>query len=83
MIIDANGADISKVMHGINQCYSQYINYRQKRHGHVFQDRFKSKVVDSKNYLFSLSAYIHNNLTELKGMKHALKTTNIQLLDNI
>lgn len=24
-IIDANGSDISKVMHGINQCYAQYL----------------------------------------------------------
>jgi putative transposase len=67
MIIDANGSDISKVMHGINQCYAQYFNYRHKRHGHVFQDRFKSKVVDSENYLFSLSAYIHNNPTDISG----------------
>jgi REP element-mobilizing transposase RayT len=58
LIIDANGADISKVMHGINQCYAQYFNFRHKRHGHVFQDRFKSKVVDSEEYLFTLSAYI-------------------------
>jgi putative transposase len=67
IIIAANGADISKIMHGINQCYAQYFNYRHKRHGHVFQDRFKSKVVDSENYLFSLSAYIHNNPTDIGG----------------
>jgi REP element-mobilizing transposase RayT len=66
-IIDANGADISKVMHGINQCYAQYFNFRHKRHGHVFQDRFKSKVVDSEGYLFTLSAYIHNNPTDIEG----------------
>jgi REP element-mobilizing transposase RayT len=65
-IIDANGSDISKVMHGINQCYAQYFNFRHKRHGHVFQDRFKSKVVDSEGYLFTLSAYIHNNPTDIE-----------------
>ncbi len=66
-IIDANGSDISKVMHDINQCYAQYYNYKHKRHGHLFQDRFKSKVVDSESYLFSLSAYIHNNPTDIEG----------------
>jgi REP element-mobilizing transposase RayT len=66
-IVDANGTDISKVMHGINQCYAQYFNFRHKRHGHVFQDRFKSKVVKDENYLFSLSAYIHNNPTDIEG----------------
>jgi REP element-mobilizing transposase RayT len=66
-IIDANGADISKVMHDINQCYAQYFNYRHKRRGHLFQDRFKSKVVDTDEYLFTLSAYIHNNPTDMEG----------------
>jgi REP element-mobilizing transposase RayT len=65
-IIDANGADISKFMHGINQCYAQYFNFRHKRHGHLFQDRFKSKLVKSENYLFTLSAYIHNNPTDIE-----------------
>jgi putative transposase len=69
LMIDANGADISKIMHGINQCYAQYFNFRYKRHGHVFQDRFKSKVVDSDRYLFALSAYIHNNPTDIEKYK--------------
>lgn len=66
-IIDANGSDISKVMHCINQSYAQYFNIRHKRRGHLFQDRFKSEVVDSDNYLFTLSAYIHNNPTDIAG----------------
>lgn len=66
-IIDANGANISKVMQGINLSYATYFNYRHKRHGHLFQDRFKSQVVDNDNYLFTLSAYIHNNPTDIPG----------------
>ncbi|WP_053957330.1 transposase [Inediibacterium massiliense] len=65
-IIDANGADISKIMHGINFCYAQYFNQKYKRHGHVFQDRFKSKIINSDQYLISLSAYIHNNPMDIK-----------------
>jgi putative transposase len=60
-IIDANGTDISKVMHGINFSYAQYFNRKHKRHGHLFQDRFKSKIVVDQKYLITLSAYIHNN----------------------
>jgi putative transposase len=66
LIIDANGADISKIMHGINQCYAQYFNRKYKRHGHVFQDRFKSKVVNDERYLVNLSAYIHNNPVDIE-----------------
>lgn len=69
LIIDSNGADISKIMHGINQCYSQYFNLKYKRHGHVFQDRFKSKIIMDDNYLITASAYIHNNPSDLSRYK--------------
>ncbi|MDV3427030.1 MAG: transposase [Bacillota bacterium] len=70
ILVDANGADISKFMHGINQSYAQYFNNRYDRHGHVFQDRFKSKVVGDENYLFTVSAYIHNNPTDIEGYEN-------------
>src|SRR5665647_1786261 len=41
LMIDANGADISKVMQGINLSYARYYNKKYCRHGHLFQDRFK------------------------------------------
>jgi REP element-mobilizing transposase RayT len=66
MLIYANGADISKIMHGVNQSYAQYYNRRYNRHGHVFQDRFKSIIVDNDRYLLTVSAYIHNNPLSIK-----------------
>ena len=61
MIIFANGADIPKIMHSLKFCYAQYFNNRHKRHGHLFQDRFKSKIVNHEDYIYLLSAHIHNN----------------------
>ena len=61
LMIDCNGADISRIMHSINFCYAQYYNKKYGRHGHLFQDRFKSKLIKNDRYLISLSAYIHNN----------------------
>ncbi|MBF8984741.1 transposase [Lutibacter sp. B2] len=69
LMIDVNGADISRMMHSINFCYAQYYNRKYKRHGHVFQDRFKSKIVSDENYLITLSAYIHNNTKDLPMYK--------------
>ena len=66
-IIDANGADISKIMHFINYKYAMYFNKRHERNGHLFQDRFKSLIVKDDRYLFALTAYIHFNATDLKG----------------
>jgi putative transposase len=61
LMIDANGADISKIMHSINFSYAQYFNREHGRHGHLFQERFKSKIVEQDDYLVALSAYIHRN----------------------
>ena len=66
-ILDTQGADISKIMHGLNFKYANYYNKKYKRYGHLFQDRFKSKPVCDDEYLKTLSAYIHNNPAVLRG----------------
>lgn len=66
-IIDANGADISRIMHGINFTYAQKYNRKYNRRGPLFYDRFKSKIIQDERYIITLSAYIHNNPTDIKG----------------
>lgn len=66
LLIYSNGADISKFMHGINQSFAQYFNKTYNRTGHVFADRFKSKIATSEKYLLVLSAYIHKNPKDIK-----------------
>lgn len=65
-IIDVNGADISRIMHSINFKYAMVFNRKYGRRGHLFQDRFKSTIVDNDRYLVTLSAYIHNNPLSMK-----------------
>lgn len=69
LMIDVNGADISSIMHSINFSYAQYFNKTHKRHGHLFQDRFRSKVIDDERYLFAASAYIHMNPMDIDKYK--------------
>lgn len=71
--IDCCGADISKIMKSINQCYSAYFNKKYNRHGHVFQDRFKSILVGDIKYLLTLSAYIHNNPKDIELYKNKVE----------
>lgn len=66
LIINSNGSDISKIMHSINFCYASFFNKKYKRHGHLFQDRFKSKMVYNEKYLLALTAYIHYNPKSIK-----------------
>jgi putative transposase len=59
--------DLSELMRRLLTAYTVYFNRRHGRHGHLFQGRFKSFVVDKRNYLLSLSRYIHLNPLETKS----------------
>ena len=61
LLINDNGNDISKLMKSINVSYVSYFNRVYKRFGHLFQDRFRSEIIDEDPYLFEVSRYIHNN----------------------
>jgi putative transposase len=63
--IDPCGADISSFMLCLNTAYVSYFNRRYKRHGHLFQGRFASTIVNNVSYSLRLSAYIHNNAKDL------------------
>jgi hypothetical protein len=60
-------------MKSINQSYSSYINKKYKRRGHVFQDRFKSKLITNEKYLITLSMYIHNNPSNIGDFKNSIE----------
>ena len=61
LLINDNGNDISKIIKSINISYAYYFNHIHNRVGHLFQDRFKSELVEKDDYLIAVSAYIHNN----------------------
>lgn len=65
--LDPKGYDISNFMHGLNTSYVIYFNKKYGRHGHLFQERFRSRIVDSDIYNLVLSAYIHNNPKDIEG----------------
>ncbi|MFN8276227.1 MAG: hypothetical protein U0T84_01980 [Chitinophagales bacterium] len=41
--------------------YAKAFNHINNRHGSLFQNRFKGKIIDSGNYLTNLICYIHQN----------------------
>ncbi|MDP2909603.1 MAG: transposase [bacterium] len=58
---------ISKYMQRILNSHTKYRNAKNKSTGHLFQGPFKSIHVEDDPQLLYLSAYIHNNVRELKG----------------
>ena len=41
--------------------YTGYFNHKYQRSGHLFQDRYKSEVIESEDYLLTVFRYILNN----------------------
>ncbi|MBU2492315.1 MAG: transposase [Bacteroidetes bacterium] len=52
---------LQKAMQKFSTSYTKAINKEQNRVGHLFQGRYKSKLVPDNNYLLHLSRYIHLN----------------------
>lgn len=61
LLINEGSDSIGRIMKRINVSYASYFNKKYQRVGHLFQDRFKSEIIDTDGYLFSAARYIHNN----------------------
>lgn len=53
--------EIWKIMQKINWKYSMYFNRKYNQTGHLFQNRYYSKIMDSESLLLQTSRYIHLN----------------------
>ena len=61
LLIQVSEVPLGKVMQLIQQTYTAYYNKKYNRSGHVFEQRYKSILVDKDEYLLVLIKYIHNN----------------------
>jgi REP element-mobilizing transposase RayT len=52
---------LSRAMQNLSFRYTRWINWRNKRTGHLFQGRYKAVLVDGDSYLLELVRYIHLN----------------------
>ena len=58
LIIETSNPTLSKGMRYLNGVYSQFLNRKYKRVGHVFQGRYKAVLVEKECYLLELSRYV-------------------------
>lgn len=52
---------LSEFMRRLLTAYTVYFNRRHGRHGHLFQGRFHSLIIDKATHLLAVSRYIHLN----------------------
>jgi REP element-mobilizing transposase RayT len=62
---------IDRLITKVCTSYAMYFNKKYKKVGNLFQDAFKAKLVDSDSYLAYLSAYIHNNPTNIETYQYS------------
>jgi len=58
LIIETPDVNLSAGMRQLNGVYTQAVNRRHQRVGHVFQGRYKAILVERDSYLLELSRYV-------------------------
>lgn len=61
LILQASDIPLSQGLQNLSFRYTQWINRRHDRQGHLFQGRYKALLVDGDSYLLELVRYVHLN----------------------
>ena len=69
LVIKISETPLYHIMHRINNKFSRYYNLKNKRTGHVFENRYKGILVIDDRYLLSLLRYVHQNPASAKICK--------------
>jgi putative transposase len=74
LLLKTGTTPISTVMKRLLTGYAMHYNRRHKRHGHLFQNRYKSILCQEDSYLLELTRYVHLNpiraklVPDIKGL---------------
>ena len=58
LLLETPEPNLSRGMRRLNGVYTQKFNWRHQRHGHLFQGRYKSILVERERYLLELCRYV-------------------------
>ena len=61
LAIEVADKPLSAIMQNLSFRYTQWLNWKRKRSGHLFQGRFKAVLVEADSYLLELVRYINLN----------------------
>ncbi len=63
--------NLAKFMQGVSRSYTAHFNKRYKKIGHLWQGRFKSKIITKDGYLIDCAQYIEHNPVRANMVKSA------------
>ena len=58
LVLDADVASLSRGMHQLNWRYARSFNRRYEKFGHVFSERFQTRVLEDESRIFETCAYV-------------------------
>ena len=61
LLIETPKGNLSQLMHYINGSYTNYINRRKGRSGHLFQGRYKAILIQKDSHLLEVCRYVVQN----------------------
>lgn len=61
LIVQVADMPLSVIMQNLALRFTKWINYTQRRTGHIFQGRYKALLLDADAYLLELVRYVHLN----------------------
>ncbi|MHB1484083.1 MAG: transposase [Saccharofermentanales bacterium] len=61
LLLKTKKENLEKIFKRIGARYVYWYNCKYRRSGHLFQDRFKSEVIDDARYFLTVLRYIHQN----------------------
>ena len=82
LLIETPRANLSAFMQQFNTSYTAYFNPRHRRCGHLFEGRYKAKLVDADPYLLSLTRYIHLNPVRISSCNESTLSEKLHVLRN-
>lgn len=75
LLVKEKDDDISTSIKRLSSSYASWYNSKYDRCGHLFQERFKSEVVETDGYFLTVLRYIHQNPAQA-GMFEYVKDSN-------
>jgi len=73
VVVETVDGNLSQGMRQLNGIYTQSMNRRHGRVGHVFQGRYKAVLVEKDSYLLELSRYVVLNPVRARMVKDVAK----------
>lgn len=61
LLLKTEKEDLGLIFRRIGASYVYWYNFKYKRTGHLFQDRYKSEQIENDSYFLTVLRYIHQN----------------------